>query len=89
MALTIDTITNATQADLKRADHASWAIKSLAKTAIDLDRNIHRIRGCANASIELDPAERGQLETLAGAATSTEASEVAAVAAVADDEEQA
>lgn len=61
----IDSISNANQADRKRADHASWAIKSLAKTAIDLDQNIHRLRGCTNPSLETHPSERRQLLDLA------------------------
>lgn len=61
----IDSIASANQADRKRADHASWAIKSLAKTAIDLDSNIHRLRGCTNPSLGHDPTERRQLVDLA------------------------
>lgn len=61
----IDSIANANQADRKRADHASWAVKSLAKTAIDLDQNIHRLRGCTNPNLESRPNERRQLQDLA------------------------
>jgi len=61
----IDSIANANLADRKRADHASWAIKSLAKTAIDLDLNIHRLRGCTNPNLDNDPTERRQLADLA------------------------
>lgn len=61
----IDSIASANQADRKRADHASWAIKSLAKTAIDLDANIHRLRGCTNPNLDVNPAERRQLADLA------------------------
>ncbi|QEF96340.1 Methyl-accepting chemotaxis protein 3 [Stieleria maiorica] len=61
----IDSIASAHQADRKRADHASWAIKSLAKTAIDLDSNIHRLRGCTNPNLDVTPAERRQLLELA------------------------
>lgn len=61
----IESIANANQADRKRADHASWAIKSLAKTAIDLDSNIHRIRGCTNPNLDSNPSERRQLVDLA------------------------
>ncbi|MCA9138372.1 MAG: hypothetical protein KDB00_16490 [Planctomycetales bacterium] len=61
----IDSIANANMADRKRADHASWAIKSLAKTAIDLDSNIHRLRGCTNPNLDTNPAERRQLSDLA------------------------
>jgi len=61
----IDSIANANQADRKRADHASWAIKSLAKTAIDLDQNIHRLRGCTNPNLDSHPSERRQLLDLA------------------------
>ena len=57
----IDSIATANQADRKRADHASWAIKSLAKTAIDLDQNIHRLRGCTNPNLETQPGQRRQL----------------------------
>ncbi|MCO8124662.1 methyl-accepting chemotaxis protein [Stieleria sp. TO1_6] len=57
----IDSIANANQAGRKRADHASWAIKSLAKTAIDLDVSIHRLRGCTNPNLDAIPAERRQL----------------------------
>ncbi len=61
----IDSIATANQADRKRADHASWAIKSLAKTAIDLDQNIHRLRGCTNSNLDTHPSERRQLLDLA------------------------
>ncbi|MEM6469124.1 MAG: methyl-accepting chemotaxis protein [Planctomycetota bacterium] len=61
----IDSIANANQADRKRADHASWAIKSLAKTAIDLDESIHRLRGCTNPNLDNRPGERRQLTNLA------------------------
>lgn len=61
----IDSIASANLADRKRADHASWAIKSLAKTAIDLDSNIHRLRGCTNPNLETNPSERRQLTDLA------------------------
>lgn len=61
----IDLISSANQADRKRSGHASWAIKSLAKTAIDLDSNIHRLRGCTNPNLDHDPAERRQLVDLA------------------------
>ena len=61
----IESIANANQSDRKRADHASWAIKSLAKTAIDLDANIHRLRGCTNPSLDSRPSERRQLAELA------------------------
>ncbi|MCD0458104.1 methyl-accepting chemotaxis protein [Roseiconus lacunae] len=64
----IDSIANAHEADRKRADHASWAIKSLAKTAIDLDSNIHRLRGCTNPNLEMSPAQRRQLIDLANQA---------------------
>lgn len=61
----IDSIASANHADRKRADHASWAIKSLAKTAIDLDSNIHRLRGCTNPNLDSLPTERRQLVDLA------------------------
>ncbi|OYP28335.1 methyl-accepting chemotaxis protein [Rhodopirellula sp. MGV] len=61
----IDSIASAHAADRKRADHASWAIKSLAKTAIDLDGNIHRLRGCTNPNLDLTPSQRRQLVDLA------------------------
>ena len=61
----IEIIAGATQADRKRADHASWAIKSLAKTAIDLDSNIHRLRGCVNPNLDNAPDQRHQLLDLA------------------------
>jgi methyl-accepting chemotaxis protein len=65
----IDSIANANHADRKRADHASWAIKSLAKTAIDLDSNIHLLRGCANPNLDSMPTERRQLVDLANQVT--------------------
>ena len=61
----IDSIANAHNADRKRADHASWAIKSLAKTAIDLDSNIHRLRGCTNPNLDASPTQRRVLVDLA------------------------
>ncbi|MCC9600152.1 methyl-accepting chemotaxis protein [Stieleria sp. JC731] len=61
----IESIANAYSADRKRADHASWAIKSLAKTAIDLDGNIHLLRGCTNPNLDTSPSPRRQLVDLA------------------------
>lgn len=57
----IESIAGANQAERKRADNASWALKSLAKTAIDLDTEIHRLRGATNPSLESSPNERRQL----------------------------
>ncbi|MEM0926578.1 MAG: hypothetical protein AAGJ83_11110, partial [Planctomycetota bacterium] len=72
----IDSIANANQADRKRADHASWAIKSLAKTAIDLDESIHRLRGCTNPNLDTRPGERRQLTNLANLTPSVSKEEV-------------
>lgn len=79
----IDSISSANQADRKRADHASWAIKSLAKTALDLDSNIHRLRGCTNPNLDSNPAQRQLLADLATQTPSshTPASSPAEVAA--------
>ncbi|MEO1615346.1 MAG: methyl-accepting chemotaxis protein [Planctomycetota bacterium] len=72
----IDSIANANQADRKRADHASWAIKSLAKTAIDLDESIHRLRGCTNPNLDNRPGERRQLTNLANLTPSASKSDI-------------
>jgi methyl-accepting chemotaxis protein len=61
----ISSISGVNQADRKRADHATWAIKSLAKTAIDLDNTIYRIRGCSDPNLHQDPAGRHKLMDLA------------------------
>ncbi|KAA5544603.1 hypothetical protein FYK55_09830 [Roseiconus nitratireducens] len=61
----IESIAGANQDDRKRAGHATWAIKSLAKTAINLDSTIHRLRGCTNPNLDADPAERQRLLDLA------------------------
>ncbi len=58
-------ISDANQAARKRTDHATWAIKSLAKTALDMDSAIHRLRGCTNPNLETTPAGRRHLADLA------------------------
>ena len=61
----IESIAGANQADRKRTDNVAWAVKSLAKTVIDLDAEIHRLRGCTNPSLNESPDQRGQLSELA------------------------
>ncbi|MEL6106628.1 MAG: methyl-accepting chemotaxis protein [Planctomycetota bacterium] len=61
----IESIAGVTQVGRKRANHASWALQSLAKTAIDLDSNIHRLRTCANPNLDASPDQRHRLVELA------------------------
>ena len=67
----LESINAAGQADRKRSDSAAWAIQTLAKTAIDLDVNIHRLRGCTNPNLERYPAQRNQLVDLVRAPAAT------------------
>ncbi|MEO1526757.1 MAG: methyl-accepting chemotaxis protein [Planctomycetota bacterium] len=60
----IESIAGVTQVGRKRANHASWALQSLAKTAIDLDSNIHRLRTCANPNLHETPDQRHRLVEL-------------------------
>ena len=61
----IESIAGVTQVGRKRANHASWALSSLAKTAIDLDSNIHRLRTCTNPNLHDTPDQRHRLVELA------------------------
>ncbi len=45
---TVEKLVDTSKADRTRADHACWAMKSLAKTTIDLDASIKRLRRCSN-----------------------------------------
>lgn len=58
----VEKLVDTSKADRTRADHACWAMKSLAKTTIDMDTSIKRLRRCNN-----------QNDAISNAATSTAA----------------
>ena len=47
---TVEKLVDTTKADRTRADHACWAMKSLAKSTLDLDASIKRLRRCSNTA---------------------------------------
>ena len=48
IAAMVEKLVDTSKADRTRADHACWAMKSLAKTTVDLDASIRRLRRCSN-----------------------------------------
>ena len=50
IAATVEKLVDTSKADRTRADHACWAMKSLAKSTMDLDASIKRLRRCSSNS---------------------------------------
>ena len=48
IAATVEKLVDTSKADRTRADHACWAMKSLAKTTIDMEASLRLLRGCQN-----------------------------------------
>jgi methyl-accepting chemotaxis protein len=48
IAAVVEKLVDTSKADRTRADHACWAMKSLAKTTIDLNAAIQSLRRCSN-----------------------------------------
>ena len=67
IAGTVEKLVDASKADRSRADHACWAMKSLAKTTIDLDSTIKRLRRCSDRSNDSSARENENANALAEA----------------------
>ena len=61
----IESLSGIGQNDRAKADHAVWAVKSLAKVALDLDTKIHRLRACGDPNAPHEPALDPQLVAFA------------------------
>ncbi len=48
IAATVEKLVDTSKGDRARADHACWAMKTLAKTTIDMESSIRLLRGCTN-----------------------------------------
>jgi methyl-accepting chemotaxis protein len=61
---TVDKLIDAVTADRSRADHACWAMKSLANTTIELDVPIRQLRGCSGRPVEPSSEDAATAEFL-------------------------
>ncbi len=64
IAATVDKLIDSATADRSRADHACWAMKSLAKTTIELNVPIRQLQGCSGRPAESNSEDAATAEFL-------------------------